>query len=502
MRNLLVLLLLITWLFSVGCSRSGLVDNLELNPMIATAQSNSIGILGANELTINPVEMTAELISRRIPYLGESYLVNGTSFFVTQPCSDCLEIEKIGVTPEGYVELGFKARHPFEAGDPLEPPSGRNRLDLDIFDLVLIVVPLEKTPTSFSMMNTSVYDGLCPYADGYTRELETLISDSAACPYYLVVDDNEDGTYTFNEFSMGANQSFSTYFDISSVLKFDLYLTFGYGVSAQRSIRLHPFYFNPEFNRKNAWKVEVIPPEPGETWTSDDNVQTRKVTVKVWDWQHGVTTIVNPPVESSDIAFASDVSSVAIEIPGMCSALQTATEPVSGTGCDPDAPLIYELQIANENLLPEGEYLSVVKVTDERVPPSDIEPGMTDTLAHSSDGFSLEWHVIPEFATYQTFIAAVIDIPCEAMEEVMAGSFSALQTEYLSIIRDKTAWEDFYFTHDPYGIPPTIDFDTKMAVVVFIGGRSSSGFYVTMDCVKLFPNLIDVTFTEHIPGAG
>ena len=78
-------------------------------------------------------------------------------------------------------------------------------------------------------------------------------------------------------------------------LSFDLYLTMGYGASATNLTRLTPKYYNPEFNRKAAWKVEVIPPEGddppemGNTWANGDTTTPYTVTVKVYDWQHDAT---------------------------------------------------------------------------------------------------------------------------------------------------------------------------------------------------------------------
>jgi len=94
---------------------------------------------------------------------------------------------------------------------------------------------------------------------------------------------------------MGSQKSFQVQFPVTPPenLTFNLYLTCGYGSSAVLVDRLNPTYYNPEFNRKSAWKVEVIPPNgtnppsQGNTWASNDSSTPFNVTVKAYDWQIG-----------------------------------------------------------------------------------------------------------------------------------------------------------------------------------------------------------------------
>ena len=374
---------------------------------------NALGLMGAYELSINPQTTTAELTSKRLSSLGESWIVSGMDYFTVAPCHDCLRIASVSMLADGNLALNFLLKHPFAPGDPSLPPTGKNRLDLDLFDVTLVVVPTGMTPTNYSIMGAKAYTGFLANNAGYTTELGGLLTDKAAMPYVLVKDDSLGTTSTFNEFAMGASANFDVIFNAAAMtsFNFDMYLTFGYGNSAKKLQRLTPTYFNPEFNRKAAWKVKVTPPQGtnppaiGNTWQDNDATTPFNVTVEVYDWQQGVTTIANPPVLPGDIAFASNVATVRVEIPGMNSTLPSVTTPTSGAGT-PSSPLLFKVPIANANLKPAGVYTGLVKVTDSRVPDGLPPTGKIDYLIHNHGGITN--YTIPEFATYQTFPATVV----------------------------------------------------------------------------------------------
>lgn len=373
---------------------------------------NSTGIFGIYELNINDDLVSAELTPVRSSALGESYTVSGAGFFTIAPCSDCLKIKTFELTEDNILKLIFTASHPFSRGNTSQPPSAANRLDLDVFDPALVIVPSSAESMSFNQIGKGIYHNLCANTDGFTTELSWVTKSSNACPYFLVVDDSDTGTSTFNKFAMGTkDREFDTYFTGNG--NFKLYLTMGYGASAKKLTRLQPQYYNPEFNRKSAWKVAVTPPQ-GEnpptmdnTWTDIDSTTTQDVTVDVWDWQQNSMVSSQYPDETHPeyIAKASKVEQVSVEIPGMYSGLKTKTAADSGTGT-PSSPLVFSFAIANENDLDPGDYYGLVKVTDQRAP-SGIA-GSTDSLVHTPDGIALEWYKINEFATYQIFTATVV----------------------------------------------------------------------------------------------
>lgn len=431
MRRILVVLFL-TALAIVGCSGGGTpvtpvsnerpaVPTDSLSIIEGTSYSDgsfqASGILGAYELRIDPATMSADLVAKRTPSLGESWTVSGEAFFTIKPCSNCLTIDSIELTAENYLKAHFAISHPFDPGISSLPPSGKNRLDLDIWDVAAVFVPLGATATNYSLLGKAAYTGILAMNAGYTTELANITMDPAAMPYALVVDDNAAVTNTWNKFAMGTDSFFDVFFDLNTIttLGFDMYLTFGYGRSAEKKVnRLQPTYFNPEFNRKQAWKVVATPPEGtdppamGNTWNDSNTTDTYNVKVEVFDWQQGVTTIAKPPVLPTDIAEASNVSSVSVDIPGMCATLPSVTTSTGGTG-GPADPLVFEVPIANQNQLAAGEYIGLVRVTDERVPET-TPPGTDniDYLIHTPDGIALVNYAIPAYETYQTFVATVV----------------------------------------------------------------------------------------------
>jgi len=327
-------------------------------------KGDNLGLLGAYQLVISPDGQNVELTPMRLSAIGESYIVSGLSFFTDTPCPDCLKLRGFAYEPP-LVKIIFEISHPFQAGNTSLPPSAKNRLDLDVFDPALVVRPLDTSTTSYSL--GEIYLGACGNQDGYTTELADLIGTNTSCPYFLVVDNSETGSSTYNEFAMGTPSFlFDTWF--ANIGAFDLYLTMAYGFSAKKPQRLNPKYYNPEFNRKAAWKVNVLPPDPSDTWSASDTTTPHNVMVEVYDWQIGAN--VNPSlVNTTDVYAASEVAKVSIEIPGMTGAPVEVLAETSGTG-KPNDPLIFTVPIANENGLPAGEYTGLVKVTDTRVPPN------------------------------------------------------------------------------------------------------------------------------------
>jgi len=410
-----LLSLIIGTIMIIGCS-SG-------NPVTAKQDCNSQSlinsdsyIIGAYNFTINIDSISAELNEIRMPSIGESWTLSGKSFFDIFPCRDCFRICGLGYE-DGKIIAHFSIRHPFQKGNPMLPPTGKNRLDLDLFDPALIVVPKPLSQQYYPRMNVNLQYGAVGNPDGFTRELSYLTGVDIALPFVLIVDDskNEPPSSTYNKFEMGESKEFEVKFPVNTgeTLVFDLYLTFGYGSSATFEQRLNPTYYNPEFNKKAAWRVEVIPPNgenpptQGNTWDDFDSSTEYNVTVNVCDWQIGADVdpnLTNPAA----IYSASDVDYVCVEIPGMTNSLKQVDGDSyipGGTGM-PGSPLVYQVPIANENHLVAGEYIGLVGVYDERIP-KGFSNGR-DYLIHSPDGVILNQYPIASYITYQTFVATVI----------------------------------------------------------------------------------------------
>lgn len=417
-----LLFILVTAILIAGCSSGS-----PATPIFNLSETGGIvsatGIMGAYEVTVDTVNMNADLTAKRGLAIGESFLVSGMGFFDVAPCPDCLgfksfRLETIDFTPPRYdyrndvLVMTFHIKHPFKPGTLDLPPSGRNRRDLDVFDLAAVVY-YDVVPTHFPLLNKDlpILDSKVPMpgqTQVYTEELSNVRGDNLVLPSVLIVDDSTadpPSSADFNRFAMGEEKDFDLAWVLppeGRLLKFDLYLTMGYGASAKRSTRLNPKYYNPEFNRKAAWKVDVEVPPDG--WFSLDDTTQKSVIVKVWDWQMGAT--VDPELKETNDVFAnSEVDHVSLEIIGMFDTLKTLTlEEASGTGM-PGDPLIFEFLVANENLLPAGHYWGCVQVVDKRVPGSANEG--RDYLIHTDDGTLLNNKNIVEYATYKVLDAWV-----------------------------------------------------------------------------------------------
>lgn len=412
MKNIFFLLISFL-LFFVGCSSGqspvtlDAVENEEL-PVVETDQISPTGLFVSGLWTLHITDnLEVDLTSLREANVGETYTVNGGYFFESITCYDCLKITDIGLDADGNILLKFKIRHPYEKGDPSVPESARNRMDLDVFDVQLVVRPTNLSPTNFQITDEKIYDGILINTDGYTKEISCLISDDTLIPYKICYE-----SQNYNRFEMGANwKDFELI--IGEPMNFELYLTFSYGISArfrggpggQFPNRLDPDYYVPEFNRKDAWKVDVIPP----VWYEEDTTTEHVVTVYAHDWNHGIE--VDPSFPDSNhknqLKTSSDIETIAIEIPGMSDSL---AYPMSHNNkYDVWDPVGYNIPIANENGLEAGEYVGIVKVVDSRPP---CEPLIDPVTYLDHTGFEKvrydEYYCITEYATYQTFRVLVL----------------------------------------------------------------------------------------------
>lgn len=391
-------------IFLAGCSAiNPSVPSIESLPSIATA--SNIGLLGEYHLDINTTDMTADLTLSRSSTIGESFLVSGMYYFTGGICADCLKIKSVGRDFSDYMVVTFTLKHPFEMGNTSLPPSAKNRLDLDIFDPRMIIRNTSLTPIQFPLSSAALNPVRVANFNGYTHELADFIGSDLLLPFVLIQDDTTEIPVTnnhFNRFRMGASKDFSLRFWLAQdeTFEFDMYLTFSYGVSAKLAQRLNPTYYNPEFNRKEAWKVNAI---PGGYWDSMDNVNPVNVIVEVYDWQAGAN--VNSNLENtSDVYASSEIVSVSAEIVGMTNTLPSVSYPISGNGTPTD-PFLFHVPIVNENLLSANSYNVLVRVLDSRSP--QPVTSNRDFLIHTPDGITRQQYVIPEYATYTYFLAYV-----------------------------------------------------------------------------------------------
>ena len=425
LKVLIILGLIAISFIALRCSGSNITvvpdENLDNNsdsiPIIGLSESgnyiNGTSFMGPFELYIDPETLEGQLTQKRTTDLGESVLISGLGFFLSSPCSDCIQILNT-IPQEDEIMFEIELTHPYEPGNPGEPPSPTNRLDLDIFDPALVIIPKSGNDgMDFDLTNINIQTDVLVDPDGYTTELADLIGSDSAYPFSLAVDDRQFGVPTFNRLQMGGMTFFTT--TLAYAGDFDVYLTFGFGFAVEGGDFLNPKYYNPEFNRKPAWAVDVVPPngelEPaiGNTWDDMDNVTAYPVTVEVWDWQTNAFVWPDPmtygeaPPES--VYSASEVESVSLEIPGLTNGLLIETTPVSGSGM-PNDPLIFTFEFANEFFQDANTYPGVVRVTDSRVPPPPANG--RDYLIHTPNGTTFRSHVFAIFETYSLFEATIV----------------------------------------------------------------------------------------------
>jgi hypothetical protein len=457
-NNIITLIVLLPLLLIFnGCSQSkftvlpGMESTNLLNydsPLVDTASDlseNDINIIGLFELTVDSEKKIVDLAPKRPLSLGESYLISGLSFFTKAPCVDCLKLTGVNWRPDG-LDVLFQITHPFLKGNINLPPSSVNRLDLDVFDCEMVINPYMSSPTPYSLTGVNIHPNLCQ-PDGYTTELADFLEENTALPFFLVVDDTDSGSNTWNRFEMGSSHEFSVRFTSVANLHVDLFLTMGSGVSAaKKKDRLAPKYYNPEFNRKAAWKVEVT---PQCYWSDSDSTTPVNIEVKIYDWQTGATVYPlddfhNAPADN--VYASSEVATVSVEIPGMNDSLQIATSPSSGSGM-PNNPLIYNIPVVNENLLSAGKYYGLVKVTDERETGQIYPIPVRDYLIHTEDGLFMEPYIITEYATYQVFSAEIRNL-CPVYNQALTWGGTEIDlANSIALDQDMNTFVTGYFSN-------------------------------------------------------
>jgi len=102
--RVIVFLLVIGTIMIIGCSSDNPVTTQQ-NTISQIPIITSSCVMGEYELTINTDPISAELNQKRLPSIGESWILSGKSFFDTFPCKDCFRISGLGywgLTPNVY----------------------------------------------------------------------------------------------------------------------------------------------------------------------------------------------------------------------------------------------------------------------------------------------------------------------------------------------------------------------------------------------------------------
>ena len=196
----------------IGCSSQNnpatpSQDVLSGQPLVGVSErfpdgspASGMGALGIFNLSVNADEISAELTPIRQNSLTDVLeVVDITNFLRMAPCSDCAIIDSIFLDIDNNLVVSIGIKHPFPAGDPLKPISGKNRGDLHVFNVEGTIVS-NVTGTSFPGLGKSVAGFTLVNADGYSPYLDTVLDDiypteATVHPYILHFDDYTAGNF-------------------------------------------------------------------------------------------------------------------------------------------------------------------------------------------------------------------------------------------------------------------------------------------------------------------
>lgn len=414
--------------------------------------ASGAGVLGLYSLHLDTSSISAELIPLRETTLTDVLeKVDITNFLSMAPCTDCAKLNSVSLDTDGNLVLSIGIKHPFGAGDPLKPITGRNRGDLHIFNVEGIIVS-NAVGVSFPSLGKTLANFNLVSADGYTEYLDSVLedifpTDATIHPFVLHFDDYTAGNFDpgnpmgFENVTdpgpsgnlimpMGSDYDNQDYvFNIPGEMDFIYAAGCTYAVSsASKSERFTPEYRIPQHNKKAASEVRVN--ILSNDLADGDNTSTAVLEIEVLDISHGVSVGTTLDEMLAD----SSVASISVEIPSVTSSPVVVTSPVptGGDGRDPLNPLTYEMTITNNALGVEGTYSGLVKVLDSYQPGQNTSPllnGMdgikrVDPLLNPLEGL----FDISEFATYAVFSidvatgftseppVAIISSPCPTNE--------------------------------------------------------------------------------------
>ncbi|MBU1023054.1 hypothetical protein KKB99_02100, partial [bacterium] len=275
--------------------------------------SEGEGLIGAFTINLATDPLSAEIVPIRKTNITDSLeTLDITNFLTYHPCSDCVRIKSIGINIDNQLVMAIGIKHPFDIGDPLEPISGKNRIDLHVFNVegILAIVGGTSGTRAFSPTEIVALDGL-DNPSGYTAYLDPYLDSvlpTAATlhPYILHFDNYDDGNYIpgfypsgFSDvfhptgnliMAQGSDYDFKDYIlniDIGANYQFLFAVGCTYGVSAFDYLeRFIPVYRIPQFNKKAA--SEVFVNVTNNTMLEGSPAGTATVQVQVLDYNHGV----------------------------------------------------------------------------------------------------------------------------------------------------------------------------------------------------------------------
>lgn len=471
-HSVIVIILSVTIFFLTGCSsntktivspdnKNELSQLFKLNDKFPITVSDydefgnpraGLGVLGIFTLHLDPSKAEATLTPLRTLNATDTLeIVDITNFLTLAPCTDCARIKSVSLNNDGNPVLKIGIRHPFPAGDPLKPITGRNRADLHVFNVegtvisdgngVLLFPGLDEIAGNFKLLSA---DGYSKYLD---KSLDSVLPTLATIhPYVLHFDDYTTGNFDPSNpmgfasvtdpppsgnlvMPMGCDYNYQDYvFQLDSSAPIDFIYAIGctYAISAvNKNERFNPEYRIPQHNKKAASEVRVN--IIANDLKSHQQNSSAILEIEVVDINHGVPVGDN----LNEMHHDSSVGEITVEVPGVMSTRKIISSPmpISGSGHSPLDPLKYRITIENSALGGEGIYHGIVKVQDTYPTGTNQLPllGAKDGIkrVQPTENPLLGLFQIDEFATYSIFEIevkhgfvtyppqAVISSPCQ-----------------------------------------------------------------------------------------
>ena len=361
----------------------------SLSVGVSDYDANSNPVAGYGALGIFSVHVDKDTLTGDMTPLRETAstdvleVVDITNFMQMAPCSDCAKLMSIEIDADNNLVLKIGIKHPFPAGDPLKPPTGKNRADLHVFNVEGLIISDGLGTTTLPGMGVTVgnvglinADGYSPYLDGVLDDIYPTVAD--VHPYVLHFDDYTAGNYDASNpmgfasvtdpppsgnlvMAMGCDYDIQDYkFNMVGALDFIYAVGCTYAISADsKNLRFTPEYRMPQHLKKAASEVWVE--VTNNELTGGDTLSSADLAVYVVDVNHGVAvgTTLDEMLQDSSVA------EILVEVPGVTASLVSfGSTPAGGTGHDPSDPLLFQGEIANTASGDEGIYTGLVKVID------------------------------------------------------------------------------------------------------------------------------------------
>ncbi len=403
-----------------------LISNRDMNGN----PTDGIGMLGAFFLNVETDPLSCELVPVRNASITDSLeVIDITNFLSLAPCKDCITIRNIGFNEDGQIVMSIGIKHPFDIGTLMEPISGKNRIDLHVFNIEGIFILKGGTSGTIEFADNKIVklgglanpSGFTPYLAPYLYNIMPTIANLH--PYILHFNAYHAGNYMPGFFdsgfsdvfhpsgnlimAQGSDYDFKDYtLDLENGYSYQVLFAVGcsYGISAfDYTERFLPKYRIPQFNKKAA--SEVFVSLTNNQMLEGNTSGTATVQVKVLDMSHGVEVGTLLDKMSHD----SSVSRIIIEVPEIMTLPILEDNPVeiSGGPRNPSDPLLYEYTITNELDAAAGFYTGLVTVEDSFPTGTNAHPFLEQhDAAHSVPvGVSALTGLfdIIKFATYQVF---------------------------------------------------------------------------------------------------